>query len=77
MWDVKPFSVSPTREHRVLTGAPAGFESTLSRAAWSLDDGGRRVAVGGGDRTVTIWDVEKGNVLYKLPGHRVSSSIRS
>lgn len=33
------------------------------------------MAVGGGDRTVTIWDVEKGNVLYKLPGHRVSRRL--
>lgn len=62
--------MTPTRIHRILQGAPAGFESTLSRAAWSLDDGGRRVAVGGGDRTVTLWDVESGEIQYKLPGHR-------
>jgi len=68
--DVRPFSPSPARIHRVLMGAPAGFENTLLRGAWSKDDGGRRVALGGADRTVCIWDVESGKVLYKLPGHK-------
>ena len=26
--------------------------------------------MGGADRTVCIWDVESGKVLYKLPGHK-------
>ena len=47
-------------------GAPAGFENTLLRGAWSKDDSGRRVGVGGADRTVCIWDVESGKVLYKV-----------
>lgn len=64
--DVRPFSPSPARVHRVLMGAPAGFENTLLRGAWSKDDGGRRVAVGGADRTVCIWDVESAKVLYKV-----------
>ena len=64
--DVRPFSPSPSRIHRVLTGAPAGFENTLLRGAWSKDDDGRRVGVGGADRTVCIWDVESGKVLYKV-----------
>jgi len=68
--DVRPFSPSPTRVHRALLGAPAGFENTLLRGAWSRDDAGARVAVGGADRTVTVWEVESGRVLYKLPGHR-------
>ena len=72
--DVRPFSPSPTRIHRVLQGAPAGFENTLSRAAWSRDDGGRRVAVGGADRMVCIWDVESAKVLYKV---RIRSLHRS
>jgi Prp8 binding protein len=38
--DVRPFSPSPSRIHRVLVGAPAGFESTLTRGGWSRDDGG-------------------------------------
>jgi Prp8 binding protein len=68
--DVRPFSAAPNRVHRVLAGAPAGFEHTLLRGAWSLEDGGRRVAVGGADRTVCIWEMESGRVLYKLPGHK-------
>lgn len=64
--DIRPFSPSPSRIHRVLVGSPAGFENTLLRGAWSRDDGGKRVAVGGADRTVCIWDVESGRVLYKV-----------
>lgn len=64
--DVRPFSPSPNRIHRVLHGAPAGFEQTLLRGAWSREDGGRRVAVGGADRTVCIWEVDSGKVLYKV-----------
>lgn len=58
------------RVYRSLTGAPAGFEQTLIRCAWTKHDGGQRIAVGGGDRTVTVWEVETGKVLYKLPGHK-------
>ncbi|GJE87415.1 WD40 repeat-like protein [Phanerochaete sordida] len=68
--DIRPFSPTPSRIHRVLMGAPAGFENTLLRGAWSRDDGGKRVGVGGADRTVCIWDVESGQVQYKLPGHK-------
>lgn len=64
--DVRPFAPSPSRVHRVLHGAPAGFESTLLKGAWSKDDGGGRVAVGGADRTVTVWEMESGKVLYKV-----------
>ncbi|EGO02288.1 hypothetical protein SERLA73DRAFT_104685 [Serpula lacrymans var. lacrymans S7.3] len=70
IYDVRPFSPSPARIHRVLQGAPAGFENTLLKGAWSKDDEGRRVAVGGADRMVCIWDVESGRILYKLPGHK-------
>ncbi|CAA7259323.1 unnamed protein product [Cyclocybe aegerita] len=70
VWDVRPFSPSPNRIHRVLQGAPAGFENTLLRGAWSKDDGGKRVALGGADRMVCIWDVDSGRILYKLPGHK-------
>ncbi|KAJ7347412.1 WD40-repeat-containing domain protein [Mycena albidolilacea] len=70
--DVRPVSPSPTRVHRVLTGAPAGFEHTLLRSAWSKSPGdeGKRVAVGGADRMVCVWDVESGRVVYKLPGQK-------
>jgi Prp8 binding protein len=70
IYDVRPFSSDPMRVYRSLTGAPAGFESSLIRVAWSRHDNGARIAVGGGDRTVTVWEVESGKVLYKLPGHK-------
>lgn len=53
-------------------GAPAGFEQILTKCSWSKTDNGARVAAGGGDRTVTIWDVESGKILYKLGGHKGS-----
>ncbi|THV03341.1 WD40 repeat-like protein [Dendrothele bispora CBS 962.96] len=68
--DVRAFSPSPARLHRSLQGAPAGFENTLLKGAWSRDDGGLRVAVGGADRMVCIWEVESGKIQYKLPGHK-------
>lgn len=70
IYDVRPFTTDETRVYRSLTGAPAGFESTLIRVSWSKHDQGARIAVGGGDRTVTVWDVESGKVVYKLPGHK-------
>ena len=58
------------RVHQSLNGAPAGFEQCLIKTCWSKHDNGSKIAVGGGDRTVTIWDVENGKILYKLPGHK-------
>lgn len=70
IYDVRPFSSDPMRVYRSLTGAPAGFEQALIRCAWSKHDNGARIAAGGGDRTVTVWEVETGKILYKLPGHK-------
>ncbi|KAL7422589.1 hypothetical protein Q5752_003237 [Cryptotrichosporon argae] len=70
IYDVRPFSADHMRVYRSLTGAPAGFEQSLIRCAWSRHDNGARIAAGGGDRTVTVWEVETGKVLYKLPGHK-------
>ncbi len=64
--DVRPFSPNPSRIYRSLTGSPAGFESTLLRAAWSHDDGGGRVAVGGADRMLCIWELESAKIMYKV-----------
>lgn len=70
--DIRPFSPSPTRVHRVLRGAPAGFENTLLKGAWSRDEAvnggkpGQRVAVGGADRMVCVWEVETSKLLYKV-----------
>lgn len=66
IWDIRPFSPSPNRIHRILQGAPAGFENTLLKGAWSRDDGGRRAALGGADRMVCIWEVDSSKLLYKV-----------
>jgi Prp8 binding protein len=66
-WDVRPFA--PTdRSVRTYDGAPAGVERNLLRAAW--DPKGEKIAAGSGDRTVVVWDVRTGKMLYKLPGHK-------
>lgn len=75
IWDVRPFAPStnassPTedpRQYRSLPGAPSGFEGWLRKASWDRD--GSRVAVGGADRCVTIYNVEQNRLTHKLPGH--------
>lgn len=42
----------------------------MLKGTWSRSDSGERVAVGGADRTVTVWNVESGQIQYKLPGHK-------
>ncbi|MCJ1405477.1 hypothetical protein MMC11_008705 [Xylographa trunciseda] len=66
-WDIRPFA--PTDRHiRTYDGAPAGIERNLIRASW--DPKGERIAAGSGDRSVVVWDVRTGKLLYKLPGHK-------
>jgi Prp8 binding protein len=66
-WDIRPFA--PTdRAVKTLDGAPAGLEKNLIRASW--DSEGRRMAAGGGDGTVTVWNNLDGKILHKLPGHK-------
>lgn len=66
-WDVRPFA--PTNRHiKTYDGAPSGIERNLIRASW--DQKGERIVAGSGDRTVVIWDVRTGKLLYKLPGHK-------
>jgi Prp8 binding protein len=67
IWDIRPFApvanpgqTTSPRLHRTLLGAPAGFDSQLRKPAW--EPSGERVAVGGADRSVTIWDVESAQV---------------
>ena len=74
VWDIRPFSPAANRIHRVLQGASAGFEHTLLKGAWSKDDGGKRVAVGGADRMVCIWDMDSAKILYKV-GSYLSSAF--
>jgi Prp8 binding protein len=67
-WDVRPFAPED-RSVRTLDGAQAGLEKNLIRACWDPSEG-KRVAVGGGDGTATVWDVQSGRLLHKLPGHK-------
>ncbi|KAK4705077.1 Prp8 binding protein, partial [Phenoliferia sp. Uapishka_3] len=80
LWSVQPFAptintTNPTLHPRLVRsfyGAPAGFEGLLRKASWSKHpqaDGGHLVAVGGADRSLTIWDATTGEIKYKLPGH--------
>jgi Prp8 binding protein len=66
IWDIRPFTEQ--RLVKVLHGAPHGFEKNLLRPCWSPEDD--FVAVGSGDRSVVVWDVDTGDVVYKLPGHQ-------
>ena len=66
-WDVRPFAAA-NRHIRIYDGAQIGLERNLVRARW--DGEGKRIAVGGGDGTVTVWETTKGKMLHKLPGHK-------
>lgn len=74
VWDVRPYAAPKVdakgnaRLHRTLLGMASGFENLLLKVAWSPD--GECVACGGADHTSNIWNVEKGTLLFKLPGHR-------
>ncbi len=66
-WDIRPFAPSD-RSIKTYDGAPSGLERNLIRASW--DPKGEKIAAGSGDRTVVVWDVRSGKMLYKLPGHK-------
>ena len=66
-WDIRPFA--PINRHeQTYDGATSGLDKNLYKAVWDVD--GKRLAAGGGDRTVTIWDTRTGRMLHKLPGHK-------
>ncbi|KAK5109317.1 hypothetical protein LTR62_007086 [Meristemomyces frigidus] len=66
-WDIRPFAPQD-RKIRVFDGAQVGLEKNLFRACW--DAQGKRVAVGGGEGAVTIWEAASGNMVARLPGHK-------
>ncbi|KAL5035617.1 hypothetical protein RTP6_003287 [Batrachochytrium dendrobatidis] len=68
IWDVKPFTLTPSRLSKTFEGAPHGFEKNLIRPCWSPDS--QFIAAGSGDRSVVVWDVGSSDIVYKLPGHK-------
>lgn len=66
-WDIRPFAPAD-RAIKTFDGAHVGVEKNLIRACWDTE--GKRIAAGGGDGTVTIWDEKDGKILHKLPGHK-------
>jgi hypothetical protein len=70
-WDVRPFCAAPSRWRALFLGGAAGRSAVqdlaLVRAAWSGD--GERVACGGVDRLVRVWDAATARVAFALPGH--------
>lgn len=44
-----------------------GHSDVISRLAWSLD--GRLLASGSYDRTIRVWEADRGQLLYVLRGH--------
>ena len=69
VWDVRPYAPEQ-RCVKTLSGHAHNFEKGLLRCAWSPD--GKKVTAGSADRNVYIWELESGNLLYKLPGHKGS-----
>ncbi|KKZ65897.1 hypothetical protein EMCG_08402 [[Emmonsia] crescens] len=66
-WDIRPFAPAD-RHMKTYDGAPIGLEKNLIRASWNPT--GEKIAAGSGDRSVVVWDVKSGKLLYKLPGHK-------
>jgi len=69
VWDARPFVPEGTPRCRtVLAGATHGREQSLVRCCW--EPSGDRVAAGGADRCVTVWDARSGARCMQLPGHK-------
>lgn len=66
-WDIRPFAPAD-RSVKVYDGAPTGIEKNLLKASWDTE--GKRIVAGSGDRSVVVWEVASGKLLYKLPGHK-------
>lgn len=70
LWDCRPFSTAAAAERcrAVLPGATHGSEQSLVACCW--EPTGDRVAAGGANRCVTVWDARAGVQVLLLPGHK-------
>ena len=70
-YDVQAFCAAPVRLKRGYDGgaprASASYDAGLLRASWS--PGGDRVAMGGADKLVRVFDAQTSALLAALPGH--------
>ena len=53
LWDVQPFTQSPTRELQAFIGASHNVERNLLRCSWSADM--KLISAGSADRTTNLW----------------------
>ena len=67
MWDTRAY-VEGKRETKSFVGHAHNYEKGLLRCAFNSD--GTRVAAGSADMCVYVWDIDKGKLAYKLPGHK-------
>jgi Prp8 binding protein len=68
-WDVRPYVAN--EDNRVVNtyqGHNHNFEKLMLRCGWSAD--GKSIACGSSDAMVNIWNVERNEHVYALPGHR-------
>lgn len=69
MWDVRPFCKG-SRLVKKFAGHSHNFEKNLLRLASSKD--GKIIAAGSADKLVYLWDVNNGQLVAKLEGHKGS-----
>src|SRR5204862_2879593 len=58
--------VCATRGNPLAVGCP-GHDGPLHALAWTAD--GKRIASGGADRIIRLWDAQTGRCLRTLTGH--------
>jgi len=70
-WDIRPFVISEEKRIvNVYQGHEHNFEKLMLRCSWSAD--GKSISCGSSDAMVNVWNVEKNEHVYALPGHRGS-----
>ena len=68
IWDIRPYPQTPDRSLQVVTGHRHGADKNLLQVSWSPDC--KYLTCGSADMLVHVWDVESGQEIYTLPGHK-------